>query len=56
MQEIEYQQDTIEPTRIIVKLTEQLETVTNLNKQVSVELPDLLQPPNKMESVYVSKK
>ena len=32
----------IEPTKIIVKLSEQLETVNKLHKQVSVELPELL--------------
>ena len=31
-----------EPTKIIVKLSEQLEKVNKLHKQVSVELPELL--------------
>ena len=32
----------MEPTKIIVKLSEQLEKVNKLHKQVSVELPELL--------------
>ena len=42
----------IEPTKIIVKLTEQLEKVNKLHKQVSVELPEhLLQPPSQAAKV-----
>ena len=32
----------MEPTKIIVKLSEQLEKVNKLHKQVSIELPELL--------------
>merc|ERR1739844_476894 len=41
--QIEQEQvDFSEPTKIIVKLSEQLEKVNKLHKQVSVELPELL--------------
>ena len=43
MVQIEQEQvDFMEPTKIIVKLSEQLEKVNKLHKQVSVELPELL--------------